>query len=206
MLDWSALLGDWPEEIPQSNNISPGQLIAAFTVDGSKAMRWGLIPSWSDEVSGKYSTFNARIETISSKPAFRHAWSECQRCLIPALGYFEWRTLQSGKQPYFIRSSETKPLFFAGLYESAREQKIPSSCSILTQPARSDLAGVHPRMPVILPLDFRQSWFESSPEQAMELARADHHLALQFYPVSKKVNNARNEAEDLVDPMDISAI
>ena len=46
MLDWSALLGDWPEQVSESHNIAPGQLIASFTGEGGRALRWGLIPPW----------------------------------------------------------------------------------------------------------------------------------------------------------------
>ncbi len=204
MLDWSALLGDWPEAIRASNNIAPGQFIAAFSSDGGTAMRWGLIPSWSNEVSGKYSTFNARIETVGDKSTFRHAWTHSQRCLIPALGYYEWRSESNGKQPYFIRSPGN-PLFFAGVFEPPRGDLIPGSCTILTRAARPDLASLHSRMPVMLSLDNSQQWFESNPEAAMELVRDEPGPSLEFHPVSKKVNNARNEADDLIESIDLSA-
>jgi len=201
MLDWSALLGDWPEAIPESNNIAPSQFIVTFCSEGGAAMRWGLIPSWSNEVSGKYSTFNARIESIAEKPTFRHAWGHSQRCLVPALGYYEWRSEPGGKQPYFIFSPD-QPLFFAGLFEPARGDLIPASCTILTQAARPDIAEIHTRMPVMLTLDHSQDWFESSAEQAMDLVLAEAGPGLKFHLVSKKVNNARNEGDDLIEPMD----
>ena len=54
-------------------------------------MRWGLIPSWWEKTAKEVpSTFNARAETVATKPMFRAAFKRC-RCLIPASGYFEWR-------------------------------------------------------------------------------------------------------------------
>jgi putative SOS response-associated peptidase YedK len=36
-------------------------------------MRWGLIPSWSKDMSGAAMMINARSETVAAKPAFREA-------------------------------------------------------------------------------------------------------------------------------------
>jgi putative SOS response-associated peptidase YedK len=203
MLDWSALLGDWPQSVSESHNIAPGQIVAAFSSDGGAAMRWGLIPSWAGEVSGKYSTFNARMESITNKPTFRHAWANSQRCLIPALGYYEWRKESAAKQPYFIHSPD-QPLFFAGLFEPARGEMIPASCTVLTQAARPDIAEIHTRMPVMLSLENSEDWFDANPESAMEMVRDAPGPVLKYHPVSKKVNNARNEADDLIEPIEVT--
>jgi len=202
MLDWSALLGDWPEEIPESHNIAPGQNIAGFTSSGGFAMRWGLIPSWSDDLSGKYSTFNARIETVAQKPAYRHAWRASQRCLIPALGYYEWQKSATGKQPFFIYYEDFQPLFFAGLYEPLREPDIPMSCTMLTRPAREDLIHIHPRMPVVVSLADVEPWLQGDENTAETLVTRVESLPLHGYPVSTRVNNARNEGDDLIQPLD----
>ncbi|MCP5345984.1 MAG: SOS response-associated peptidase [Gammaproteobacteria bacterium] len=204
MLDWSALLGDWPEDIPERHNIAPGQLIAGFTPQGGLAMRWGLVPPWSDDLSGKYATFNARIETVADKPAYRHAWQHDNRCVIPALGYFEWRAMSGGKQPFFIRAENTSPLLFAGLFEPERDAGIPASCTLLTRPARADLAAIHPRMPVTLSLEDARSWLAVDRTAAAELMAKPVTLDLQSYPVSRQVNNARNEGDDLVQPVELS--
>ena len=86
---WLELMQEWSDELFSRYNVSPASQIGAFVEGACHAMRWGLVPSWSKEISSKYATFNARIETIESKPAFRHAWKHNQKCLIPALGYYE---------------------------------------------------------------------------------------------------------------------
>ena len=59
-----------------------------------RLFRWGLIPSWvTDEGEANeimLKTFNARSETISSKPAFRDSYAS-RRCLVPVCGFFEWQ-------------------------------------------------------------------------------------------------------------------
>ena len=52
-------------------------------------MRWGLIPSWSKDVSAAGVLINARSETAAAKPAFRDPLTS-RRCLIPADGFYEW--------------------------------------------------------------------------------------------------------------------
>jgi SOS response associated peptidase (SRAP) len=55
-------------------------------------MRWGLIPSWWSKPlkEMKLATFNARAETVATKPMFRSAFKR-NRCLIPMSGYYEWQ-------------------------------------------------------------------------------------------------------------------
>lgn len=202
MLDWSSLLGDWPEEVPESHNIAPGQMVVGFTANGGHAMRWGLIPGWADGDSGKYSTFNARIETVASKPAYRNAWRHANRCLLPALGYYEWQARADGKQPYFIHRDDEQPLLFAGLFEPARNDSgIPMSCTMLTCAARKDLAHIHPRMPIMVSLEQGRDWLAAESEQAAAILERPLELPVESYAVSKRVNNARNEGADLIDPI-----
>ena len=46
----------------------------------------------------KLATFNARAETVATKPMFRSAFKR-NRCLIPVSGYYEWQDTLGGKQP-----------------------------------------------------------------------------------------------------------
>ncbi len=43
-------------------------------------MHWGLIPPWAKDKKIVYSTINARVETVATKPAFRAAY-KARRCL-----------------------------------------------------------------------------------------------------------------------------
>ena len=81
-------------------NIAPSQRNPVVVRDASghnniELMRWGLVPAWSREPKVPYSTINARVETLTSKPTFRKPLST-QRCLVPATAYFEWTQGQGG--------------------------------------------------------------------------------------------------------------
>jgi putative SOS response-associated peptidase YedK len=60
-------------------------------------------------------------------------------------------------------------------------------------------ADVHDRMPVILPEEAQPAWVDprqTGSEKALALAQEKAVTALQHYPVSTRVNNAKNEGAD----------
>jgi putative SOS response-associated peptidase YedK len=79
---------------------------------------FGLIPHWATDTKIGRQTFNARSETVASKPSFRDAWKRGQHCIIPAATIFEpdWR---SGKAVATgVSSADGQPLGIAGLWAS----------------------------------------------------------------------------------------
>ena len=87
-------------------NIAPAQMIPIVRqLHGPLDFyRWGLIPAWEkarekNVIPTGY--INARIETVSEKPSFKRAF-QSQRCVIPASGYYEWKTMGARKQPYYV--------------------------------------------------------------------------------------------------------
>ena len=99
-------------------------LVCIRSVDGKripKMMKWGLIPHWAKDDKLQYSTFNARSEEFTTKPAFRDAWKRGQRCLVVTNGFYEWKKLDLGgkkKQAYAIAMSDDREMIMAGLWES----------------------------------------------------------------------------------------
>lgn len=78
---------------------------------------FGLIPRWAKDSKITRSTYNARSETVGTKPSFRDAWRKAQHCIIPATAFYEpdWR---SGKaQPARISRADGRPLGIAGLWD-----------------------------------------------------------------------------------------
>ena len=79
-------------------------------------MQWGLVPSWAKEPGIGNKLINARAETIQEKPSFKVALSR-RRCLIPADGFYEWKTEEEARQPMHIRRKDGELFAFAGLWE-----------------------------------------------------------------------------------------
>lgn len=203
MRAWADILNDWPTGVLPSYNVSPTQTIPVFTADGGAAMRWSLIPAWSKTEKLKYSTINARIESAADKPTYRHAWKNGQTCLIPALGYYEWRADEGKrrKQPYFVHSADDGPLVLAGLWESWKGSESGEllSCAILTRQPAGHLVRLHHRMPVILRLDQAVTWLQTPHQVADEIASYTPQ-DIMYYAISTKVNNPRNDNEGLIQP------
>ena len=107
---------------------------------------------------------NARSETVSEKPSFRHAFSK-RRCLIPSSGFYEWEKTENGKQPWFI-SGKNQPFVFAGIWEQWKSPEGFSlkTCAILTCEANELMTPIHHRMPVILQEKERNIWLDPQPK------------------------------------------
>jgi putative SOS response-associated peptidase YedK len=95
---------------------------------------FGLIPHWAKDASLAKKTYNARSETVATKPSYRDAWRLGRRCIIPAEALYEpdWR---SGRAvPTRISRADGKPMGIAGIWTGwkAPEGTIIRSMSMLT--------------------------------------------------------------------------
>jgi putative SOS response-associated peptidase YedK len=199
--EWAELIKIWPD-IDYGYNVSPGQTIAAFRSPAGKAMRWGLIPHWSKEFSSGFATFKAKLETIHEKPAFRDAWEQNQHCLIPMLGYYEWKGPKGNKQPYFIQAADKKGLIVAGIYDKWGSEGL-YSCTMITRPAMDAIQHIHPRMPVVLSSEQATQWLSRKPDNMQSLLMELEPPQLINYPVNKEVANVLTNGKRLIEPIEI---
>jgi putative SOS response-associated peptidase YedK len=190
-------------------NIAPTQQVFAVRSDpdGNREpvwLRWGLVPSWADELKIGYRLINARSETAPTKPAFRHTFRK-RRCLIAASGFYEWQKTGAQKQPYYIRTRDGRPFAFAGLWESWKRGENPvESCTILTTEANDLMRPLHGRMPVILGVKDYDRWLDPAVQDPKDLAPLlvpYHGRDLAAYPVSTRVNSPRNDDARCVEPI-----
>lgn len=183
-------------------NIAPTQSVPVVRdMDGENVLsllHWGLVPFWAKEKSIGNRMINARAETVSEKPAYRAAFRH-RRCLIPATGFYEWKRLADGKQPYFIAMRDERPFAFAGLWESWKGEdpdKPLESCTIVTTNPNEQLSNLHNRMPVILRQQDHETWLRAAHDDAAALMRPYPDDDLVAWPVSKHVNNPKNEGPE----------
>ena len=195
-----------------------------------RVVTWGLVPFWAKDPSIGNRLINARVETVSEKPAFRRAFAS-RRCLIPADGFYEWYTpdaeeaedspeqTESGrrkrrprKQPFFIHHPDGSVLAMAGLYEIWRDptkadddpERFRWTCTILTTNAQDDLGRIHDRAPLLVERDKYASWLDptvSDPDLLGGLLVPAAPGRLEAYPVSTLVNNVKNNGPELVEPL-----
>jgi putative SOS response-associated peptidase YedK len=201
-------------------NAAPLQQMPVFIIrDGDLVavkMQWWLVPPWAKENKPAYSSFNAKAESLATSklfgPSFRGS-----RCLVPADAFYEWqrvpteqevkgkrKTVES-KQPMCIRRKDELPFCFAGLFSiwKDREGKEYPTFAIITTEPNELIAPIHNRMPVILhEKDFEQ-WLDRNQKETERLKKLlvpYPSEELKAYPVSKIVNNARNDVPECLRP------
>ena len=194
------------EERPPSWNVAPSQPVMALAWQPDRGYvgfdaRWGLRPAWATQAGA--APINARADTVASKPFFRSAFRR-HRCLVPANGWYEWLSLADGKQPHYILRRDADPVFFAGIFEPAREPEAMPSVAIVTTEAAAELADLHGRQPVVLPAGDWADWLTlpgtaRSALEAMLVAQPEG--TFRHYAVSRRVNTPRNDDATLVLPL-----
>ncbi|MCC9167980.1 SOS response-associated peptidase [Pontibacter harenae] len=100
-------------------NAASSQLLPVITSDAPDELQflsWGLLPHWAKDKGYKHKTINARAEMLTEKPMFRELVNR-RRCLVPADGFYEWRTTAAGKVPYRFLLKDEALFCFAGLWD-----------------------------------------------------------------------------------------
>lgn len=111
------------------------------------------------------------------------------------------------KQPHFLHLPGNRILAFAGVMSSwtpPEGEPAMLTCSILTRAAEGAAADVHDRMPVILPDDAESGWLDptqTDSEKALALVQEKAVRAVEHHPVSTRVNNAKNQGAELIEPL-----
>ena len=176
-------------------NIAPSQVIPVIRTPGIlEFLSWGLKPKWLKDEQKPF--INARVETLSEKPAFRNAFKQ-QRCLIVADGYYEWKQMGSIKQPFFVSFAPQQVFAFAGLWDN-------DSCLIITQAAKHPvLSAVHDRMPIILEKNNYAVWLDakSKLDSVQNCMQNNYMQTLKVFPVSTKVNNPKYDFAECIKPL-----
>jgi putative SOS response-associated peptidase YedK len=176
-------------------NIGPAQRVPVIidTPAGVKdvEMRWGIPSEWSKTLH-----INAQAERIQQTTTFKPLLG--QRCLVPMDGFYEWKPDKSPVR--FIR--RRRELFcVAGLWKDVEKPGIDLPLTercfvLLTTAAIPSVAPIHDRMPFIV-RDEQYDWWLREGMKDTVLNFADD-TPLDWYPVSREVNNVRNENPDLI--------
>ena len=143
------------------------------------------------------------------RPAFHDAM-QSRRCLIPADGFYEWRT-EKTKQPYCFEVNDGELFAFAGIWDRWKD---PSgnwvkTCSILTTTPNAVTSAVHDRMPVILDPDSCDVWLDpgmTNVAEATKLLKPYDARLMRCYAVSTRVNSVANDDAACAAPVEVAEI
>jgi putative SOS response-associated peptidase YedK len=163
-------------------------------------LKWGLIPSWTKTIADanviRFKTFNARAESIDSKPSFSSSF-KTKRCIIPVKGFFEWQHVGKEKIPWYICHSENEIISFAGLYDewtSNNTGETFTTFTVITTTANEMMAEIHNsamRMPAILDKESESLWIDlsASSSDLMNLLKPSPSEILTAHTIGPLVND-----------------
>ena len=101
-----------------------------------RQVMFGLVPKWAEDLKIARHTYNARYETIFSKPSFKDAANHFQFGVVPVDQFYETKIVDGKAQRWAVKRKDAKPIFIAALYQIARvENQIVRSCALLTMTA-----------------------------------------------------------------------
>jgi len=201
-------------------NVSPTQIIPILRLDRETGeielvnARWGLIPNWWKDAKPPRTSHNARSEEAATKPMWRAPLAK-SRCLIPAVGWYEWKTIerpdpQTGeikqvKQPHFFHLPNDRLFSFAGImamWKSPDQPEGQLSVALFTQDSIGPSAEVHERMPIVLTPEMEKVWLDqkiTDPGEVMATVRANAVIEVEHHRVSRRVSAAANDDAALIE-------
>jgi len=193
------------DAIGNSFNIAPSQKVAAILdTQASEIVPaiWGLKPVWFKPEMKIPPMINVRADSLHDKPGFRK-FNQKHHCLIPATGFYEWKAEGKRKQPYYIHLLNEPVFCFAGIYEwlpAEKPDESPmASVAIITTEANSLMAGLHHRMPVIVPQAEWHHWLNPQQHTPEQLCIPYPSEEMEAWPVSTLVNSPTNNHEKLTE-------
>lgn len=167
----------------------PASLCPLMIADnGSYAWRqamFGLVPEWADDLSFSKYTYNARTETVATKPSFKAAWAKRQFALVPMQSFYE-PCYESGKAVRFKIARHDQQIFTVAAIWDVWSDHLTTvwSFSMLTMNADR-----HPLMKRFhRPKDEKRSLVIVPPEHRLDWLHADHRTArslIQELPIDE---------------------
>lgn len=196
--------GAGPDMPGPTYNAAPGAEldVVAEATPGRQVglMRWGLVQGWNRADSSRPRPINIRAETALAKAPFADALIRGRRCLVPAAGFYEFRKDEARRShPFLFVPLATPVLAMAGIWSHPRGGE--ATFAIITTEANGDVAPIHHRMPAVVDPAEWDGWLDRDNADAGWLASRLVPApvgSLECRPVSRRVNDARNDGAHLL--------
>ena len=197
--------------IPRRFNAAPSQELLVIRENhrtGERSLdllRWGLIPSWCDDPKGGRRPINAKCETVSTLPTFRHAYAlrhaSC-RLMASSSGRPSGARKRNSRMRFAMKDGS--PFGIAGIWENWKEPARGEwirTFAIITVPANELVSTIHDRMPAILRREDYDRWLGAE-RDPHDLLRPFPSEPMRMWPISTRVNSPLNDDEQLLDPVE----
>lgn len=204
-------------------NMSPGMDAMIFFKDGDEIRMerkiWGIISRGGTRTSPLESgmsqhfqalMFNARSDTLYSKPTFARLASMKRTCVIALDGFFEWKapTNKGKKQPYYVKNKDRPYLLMAGLWTSVptgrEDDPQLDTFTIITTEVSKSLNWLHDRQPVCIWDDsLAHEWLESPSEKVLRKLEASQPEdgVFDWHEVTQDMSSTKFRSCDAIKPL-----
>ena len=188
----------------RSYNISPSQtsnIIFKKNIINIDESKWGY--SFFDKKNNQEKNIiNSRIETINNKVLFKESYYK-RKCIIPLNGYYEWSLIDNNKIPFFIHIPPCEPMYLAGIWKYINFKKDDQKVfTIITKNANDNIRKIHHRMPVLLSVEEGRDYLDDDNSSFLnDNFSSSLESELDFYSVSKFVNNPLHNSEKCILPV-----
>ena len=202
-----------PPLTPRFNAAPTQRVLAVRAPSGAREaveLHWGLVPFWAKHAGDAAKHINARVETLSERPAFREA-AERRRCLVPADGFYEWRGARGARQPHHIALPQGELFAFAGLWDRWRtpDGGALESLTIVTTAATPNIRALHERMPVLVDPPGYEAWLDTTARDVKAVLAnlpTTRGTKLSARRVSTRVNDVHNDDPHCLDKAEQGAL
>ena len=197
---------DVPGHYQPRYNAAPTQLLPLVT-PGSKGLSffyWGQIPGRAHNRSLSTKLLYSEAETIKNKPIQLTTLME-RRCLVPADGFYTWKRIsKKGKVAHRIVFGHNEIVTLGGIWEEFEDDSgtVAHTFRIITTPANSLVAPMHPTMPLVLNKNAESTWSNPASTKEDLLALLDPYPEndMHSYSVSPKIDDVTNDSPALIQP------
>ena len=150
--------------------------------------QWNLIPWFAKERKLKFPTSNARSEELAAKASYKHAWARGQRCIIPAVSFYEPNWEGGKHSPWRFKRADGGLWGLAGLWNTWTDKttgEIIESFTMLTlnadaHPLMRRMHRPDPKRPPhmqdkrsVVPIELEDvdAWLFGTPTEAQSLVK-----------------------------------
>jgi putative SOS response-associated peptidase YedK len=194
-------------------NIRPGQfnpvVVKKAEIEKNRIefMLWGLLPHFAHDEHYKHKPINARAETVSELPTFRHPFHRT-RCLIPFKGFYEPDKINFSKEPFpwhYFTMTDSSIFAFAGLYDiwhDKSSEKVIQSYTIITTTPNEIVGKYHDLMPVILDKEDEAKWLnpDSNADELLQLLKPFNDDQIEEWEVGAAARDPKNDYPEIINP------
>lgn len=178
-------------------------VIVNVAKEGLSFFYWGIIEKWSNKRSISAKLINAHLDELLKKSTLKTAL-QSRRCIIPANGFYLWKTVgKKSKRPYYFKLPN-QPLFgIAGLWEDYDDLdgKVLHTFKAITTDNKLGIPEFGNEMPAILNRDQEQEWLKPnvSTESLLEMVKPLNSIGdFSFHPVSPFITNIEYNFPEMI--------